>query len=320
MRILITGGAGFIGSHLADALIARGDLVTVLDNLSTGRRENIAHLVKDARLQFVEGNILDTALVERLAKDIDCVYHLAAAVGVELVVKKPLDALTTNIHGTEIVLDAAAKYQKKILLASTSEIYGKNTKRGLTEDDDRILGSPLKSRWGYSAAKGIDELMGYLYWKEKGLPVVLVRFFNTVGPRQTGAYGMVIPRFVSQAINGGPLTVYGDGKQQRSFLHVRDAVAAIIGLMDNPKAVGNVFNVGNEEEVSIEALAKKIIAMTGSRSSLTYVPYEQAYGDGFEDMQRRFPSTERLRSLTGWKPTADLNAILQSVIDANQRL
>lgn len=318
MRVLITGGAGFIGSHLADAIIAHGDQVTVLDDLSTGRRENIAHLATHSKFRFVEGSILNASLVETLVEECEQVYHLAAAVGVKLIVEKPLEALRTNIHGTEIVLDAAAKYQKKILLASTSEIYGKNTKRGLSEDDDRILGSPLKSRWGYSAAKGIDELLGYLYWKKKGLPVVLVRFFNTVGPRQTGAYGMVIPRFVSQALAGHVLTIYGDGKQQRSFLHVRDAVAAITGLMNNPKVVGDVFNVGNEEEVSIETLARKIIAMTGSRSSLVYIPYEEAYGDGFEDMRRRFPSTERLRSRTGWKPTVHLDAILQSVIDVNR--
>lgn len=315
MNVLITGGAGFIGSHLSDALIAAGHQVTALDNLSTGRLENIAHLLNHRQFQFVNGSILDAVLVDKLVERADMVYHMAAAVGVELVVKKPLESLVTNIKGSEIVLEMVHRYHKKILITSTSEIYGKNVNGPLKEDDDRILGSPLKSRWGYSTAKAVDELLGYIYFKEKGVPVVIIRLFNTVGPRQTGFYGMVVPRFVSQALKGEDITVFGTGKQLRCFLHVQDAVRAMMTLMGNEQALGRVFNIGNEDEISIEDLANKIIKMTGSSSKIVYIPYEKAYEEGFEDMQRRFPSTERLRQLIGWAPTKRLDDILQSVID-----
>jgi len=313
---LITGGAGFIGSHLADALITTGDRVTALDNLSTGRLENIKHLLGHERFQFVNGSILDVSLVDKLVERADSVYHLAAAVGVELVVRKPLESLITNIKGSEIVLDMVHRYHRKVLITSTSEIYGKNTSVPLREDDDRILGSPLKSRWGYSSAKAVDELLAYIYWKEKGVPAVIVRLFNTVGPRQTGAYGMVIPRFVKQALAGEDITVFGSGHQQRCFLGVKDAVSAMTLLMDKSAAEGKVFNVGSAEEITIEDLAKKIVEMTGSASRLVSIPYHEAYEEGFEDMQRRFPATDRLRELTGWKPTMQLHDILQSVIDS----
>ncbi len=314
MRVLVTGGSGFIGSHLVDTLIARGDHVTVLDNLSTGRLKNIAHLIKEPHFQFVNGSILDESLVDKLVERVDQVYHLAAAVGVELVVSKPLESLVTNIRGSEIVLNMVHRYHKKILITSTSEIYGKNTNGPLKEDDDRILGSPLKSRWGYSAAKGVDELLAYIYWKEKDVPTVIVRLFNTVGPRQTGVYGMVIPRFVKQALQGENITIFGDGKQQRCFVHVSDVVRALTTLMENEKAVGNVFNIGGNSELSIEDLAKKIILLTESPSKIIYIPYNKAYEEGFEDMQRRFPSTERLYQLIGWEPTLDLDDILKSVV------
>lgn len=316
MHVLITGGAGFIGSHLCDALIARGDRVTVLDNLSTGRLENINHLLQNPNFQFINGTILNEELIDKLVERVDEVYHLAAAVGVELVVKKPLESLITNIKGSEIVFEMAHRYHKKILITSTSEIYGKNVNIPLREDDDRILGSPLKSRWGYSTAKAIDELLGYVYFKEKGVPVVIVRLFNTVGPRQTGVYGMVVPRFVSQALKGEDITVFGTGKQLRCFMHVLDAVRAMMMLMAKEEALGRVFNIGNGEEIAIENLAKKVIDMTKSSAKIVYIPYEKAYEEGFEDMQRRFPSTERLHALTGWEPTMHLEDILRSVIDS----
>ncbi|OGL66104.1 nucleoside-diphosphate sugar epimerase, partial [Candidatus Uhrbacteria bacterium RIFCSPHIGHO2_01_FULL_47_11] len=269
--------------------------------------------------KFIEGSILDNELVNKLVQDADIIYHLAAALHVKLILEKPLSALETNIHGTENVLRAAKKRKVKTFIASTSEIYGKNTKQGLDEEDDRILGSPLKTRWGYASAKGIDELFAYLYFKEYGVPIVIARLFNTVGPRQTGQYGMVVPRFVSQALQGEDITVFGDGKQKRCFLHVQDALAAITMLMSNEQAVGKVFNIGNEEEISIEDLAKKIIMMTGSLSRIVYIPYEKAYPDGFEDMQRRFPSVDRLWKLTKWKPTMKIDQILESVI-ASARL
>lgn len=315
LKILITGGAGFIGSHLADRLLSEGHSVTVLDNTSTGRYENISHLISLPHFQFVNGDILNESLVDKLVERVDHVYHLAAAVGVELVVKNPLQSLITNIKGSEVVLEAVYRYHKKVLITSTSEIYGKNTNGPLKEDDDRILGSPLKSRWGYSSAKAIDELLAYTYWREKGVPVVLVRLFNTVGPRQTGNYGMVIPRFVSQALKGDDITIFGTGDQKRCFLHVSDALLAFTQLMNHEQAIGSVYNIGNDEEVSMTDLAKKIIEMTQSTSKLIYIPYDKAYEEGFEDMQRRFPSTERLYLLTGWKPTKNLEGILQSVIE-----
>lgn len=313
-RVLITGGAGFIGSHLADRLLQEGDHVTILDDLSTGRLENIAPQMTNKNFQFVRGSILQEGLVEKLVERTDHIYHLAAAVGVELVVKKPLESLLTNIRGSEIVLDMVHRYHKQILVTSTSEIYGKNVNGPLKEDDDRILGSPLKSRWGYSTAKAIDELLAYTYWREKKTPTVIVRLFNTVGPRQVGTYGMVVPRFVQQALRGDFLTVYGTGEQRRCFLHIPDAVTALVQLMNEDRAIGGVYNVGSSEEVTMTELAKKVIAMTGSSSKIVYIPYDTAYEDGFEDMHRRFPSTEKLHALTGWKPTSTLDDILSSVI------
>ncbi len=315
MHYLITGGAGFIGSHLADRLVAGGHKVTALDDLSTGRYENISHLKGDSNFQLTIGSILNEYLVDKLAERCDAIFHLAAAVGVELIVKHPLESLTTNIRGSEIVLEMAYRYHKKLLITSTSEIYGKNANGPLKEDEDRILGSPLKSRWSYSTSKAVDEMLAYVYWKEKGLPTVIVRLFNTVGPRQTEAYGMVLPRFASQALEGRDLTVYGSGKQSRCFLHVRDAVDALIKLMDNPNACGEVFNVGSQEEITIEALAKKVVEITRSRSKIIYIPYEKAYEEGFEDMERRVPDISKVRNLIGFNPSIDLNAIIKDVIN-----
>ena len=315
MKVLITGGAGFIGSHLSDELIAGGNEVTVLDNLSTGRFENIAHLEGNKSFQFVEGTILNEMLVDKLVERCDVVYHLAAAVGVDLVVKKPLESLVTNIKGSEIVLDMVHRYHKKILITSTSEIYGKNTNGPLKEDDDRILGSPLKVRWGYSTAKAVDEMLAYIYWKEKKVPTIIVRLFNTVGPRQTGAYGMVIPRFVNQALKNEDITVYGTGKQSRCFLHVKDVINTLVKLMNSKDAVGQVFNIGSQEEITIENLAKKVIEITKSKSKLVYISYEKAYEEGFEDMQRRVPDTTKVKNLTGFKPTMDLEGTIKSVVE-----
>lgn len=314
MRALITGGAGFIGSHLSDCLLKQKYEVVALDNLSTGRIENIAHLEANPNFRLVIGSILDARLVDKLVSECDLVYHLAAVVGVELIVKDPLDSLTTNIKGSEIVLEMACRYHKKILITSTSEIYGKNTNGPLKEEDDRILGSPLKSRWSYSTAKAVDEMLAYTYWKEKGVPSIIVRLFNTVGPRQTGAYGMVIPRFVNQALKNDPLTIFGTGKQKRCFLHVKDAVDAITKLMQEKLAIGNVFNIGSQEEISIEDLAAKIIEITGSGSKTQYIPYDKAYEEGFEDMQRRVPDTSKIGGLIGFKPTVGLAGIIKDVV------
>lgn len=315
MKALITGGAGFIGSHLADELIASGNEVIALDNLSTGRFENIAHLEKNKDFHFVEDTVLNEALVDKLVEKSDVVYHLAAAVGVDLIVKKPLESLVTNIKGSEVVLETVHRYHKKVLITSTSEIYGKNANGPLKEEDDRILGSPLKTRWSYSTAKAVDEMLAYIYWRQKKVPTVIVRLFNTVGPRQTGAYGMVIPRFVKQALKAEDITVYGSGKQSRCFLHVKDAVGALVKLMDNGRAIGKVFNVGSQEEISIEDLARKVIDITKSKSKIVYIPYDKAYEEGFEDMQRRVPDTSKARQSIDFKPTIDLDGIINSVID-----
>lgn len=314
MQALILGGAGFIGSHLTDALLERGDDVTVLDDLSTGKYEHVARWDGHPRFHLVIGSILNERLVDKLVERCDAVFHLAAAVGVELIIKKPLESLITNIRGSEIVLEMAARYRKKVLITSTSEIYGKNSQGPLKEEDDRILGSPLKSRWSYSTSKAVDEILAYIYWKEKGLPTIIVRLFNTVGPRQTGAYGMVIPRFVGAALEGKPLLVYGSGKQSRCFLHVHDAVGALSGLMDHPGAVGQAFNLGSHEEITIEALAHQVVAQAGSRSAVQYLPYDQAYEEGFEDMPRRVPDTTKLARLIGFRPTKSLEQIIQDVI------
>ena len=314
MRALITGGAGFIGSHLADQLLGRGDEVIILDDLSTGRLENIAHLEDCVAAEFVLGSVLNTDLVDHVVSRVDAIYHLAAAVGVELIVEKPLESLLTNIRGTETVLEKAHKYSKRILIASTSEIYGKNTSDALSEDDDRILGSPLKSRWSYSEAKAIDEIFAYTYWREKGLEAVIVRLFNTVGPRQTGSYGMVLPRFVHQALRNEPLTVFGDGVQTRCFCSVSDVVNGIIALSEHPEAFGRVFNLGSTEEVSMRDLAERVIAITESSSQLVFVPYDVAYEAGFEDMQRRVPSIARAHDLVGFVSSVGLDDIIKSVV------
>ena len=315
MTTLITGGAGFIGSHLSDALLERGERVIAVDNLSTGRHSNIEHLLNRADFEFVLGSILNTDLMDDLIARSDAVYHLAAAVGVNLIVEKPLESLATNIRGSEIVFEKAHKYGTKVLVTSTSEIYGKNTSDRLGEEDDRILGSPLKSRWSYSEAKAIDEILAYTYWKEKGLPTVIVRLFNTVGPRQTGHYGMVIPRFVNQAIRGEPLTVYGDGTQTRCFCFVGDVIQGMIALMEHPEAYGKVFNLGGTEEISIADLAQRVNDAAGSSSKIRYVSYEDAYEEGFEDMQRRVPDIQRARNLVGFEPSVSLGQVIELVIE-----
>jgi UDP-glucose 4-epimerase len=319
MKALITGGAGFIGSHLADRLLADGHQVVVLDDLSTGRYENIEHLLGRPDFEFVLGSILNADLLDDCVARCDTVFHLAAAVGVQLIVEKPLESLATNIRGSELVFEKAHKYNTRILTTSTSEIYGKNTSDRLAEDDDRILGSPLKSRWSYSEAKAIDEILAYTYWRQKGLRSVIVRLFNTVGPRQTGHYGMVIPRFVNQALRGEPLTVYGDGTQQRCFCFVGDIVDALVKLIDNEDAYGQVFNLGGNEEVSIRTLAERVIARTGSASQIRVIPYDEAYEAGFEDMERRVPNTDRAAAAVSFKQTLDLDGIIDSVVEDQRR-
>ena len=319
MNVLITGGAGFIGSYLAEELLAQGHDVTILDNLATGRLENITHLESNPHFHMVIGDILNEFLVDKLVERCDWVFHLAAAVGVDLIVKEPLRSLTTNIKGSEIVLENVYRYHKKVLITSTSEIYGKNASGPLKEDDDRILGSPLKSRWSYSTSKAVDEILAFVYWKQKKVPTTIVRLFNTVGPRQTGYYGMVIPRFVEQALRGQDITVYGTGEQRRCFVYVKDVVRGMIALMQHPGALGEVFNLGNQEEISIRDLAKKIIQLTGSFSKIIFVPYDQAYEEGFEDMERRMPDTTKANRLVGFKPTAVLDEILTMVIAEFQK-
>ena len=314
MRFLITGGAGFIGSYLTDELLQAGHQVIILDDLSTGRMENISLLADKPGFEFVEGTILNEYLVDKLVEKIDIIFHLAAAVGVELIVKNPLQSLTTNIKGSEIVLEMAHRYRKKLLITSTSEVYGKNINGPLKEEDDRILGSPLKTRWSYSTAKAVDEMLAYVYWKEKGVPSVIVRLFNTVGPRQIGAYGMVIPRFIEQALNNKPITIFGTGKQSRCFIHVKDVVRTLIQLVNEPLAVGQVFNVGSQEEVTIEQLAQTILKITESKSQITYIPYEKAYEEGFEDMQRRVPDTTKVKNLIGFKTTYTLPQIIEDIV------
>ena len=318
MNVLITGGAGFIGSHLSEYLIGSGHSVTVLDDLSTGKYENVAPLDGHAKFQFVQGTILNEALVDKFMERCDAVFHLAAAVGVELIIKRPLESMMTNIRGSEIVLEMAHRYRRKVLVASTSEIYGKNAHGPFKEEDDRVLGSPLKTRWSYSTSKAVDEVLAHVYWKERGVPTIIVRLFNTVGPRQSGAYGMVLPRFISRALAGEPLQVHGTGKQTRCFLHVKDVVHALAQLIEHPGAVGQVFNLGSQEEVTIEELARRIIRLTGSRSSIEYIPYEEAYEEGYEDMPRRIPDISKLRGLISFAPTYSLNQIIQHVVDSLQ--
>ena len=312
-RYCVTGGAGFIGSHLVDSLVAQGHSVIVLDDLSTGRHDNLRQHAGSIQVEFVLGSILNEALVDDVVRRSDVVLHLAAAVGVNLIVERPLESLATNIKGSEIVLEKCHKYGRKVLVTSTSEIYGKNTSDALSEEDDRILGSPLKTRWSYSEAKAIEEVLAHAYWREKGLPTVIVRLFNTVGPRQVGHYGMVVPRLVDQALRGVPMTVFGTGDQTRCFCHVHDATSAILGLVASTEAEGRVFNVGSRSEISIRGLAERIRERTNSSSEIVTIPYDEAYETGFEDMQRRRPDTSRVESLLGWSPQRSLDDIIADV-------
>lgn len=313
MRVLVTGGAGFIGSHLTDRLIADGHSVTVLDTLETGRISNLDSAQATGKLTFIEGSVLDASIVEKLVGAADFTYHLAAAVGVFNILERPLHSLMTNVRGTENVLDAAHTFSKPVLVASSSEVYGKNISDSLQEDDSRILGSPLMLRWSYSQAKALDETLAFAYWQEKGLQARIVRFFNTVGPRQLGAYGMVVPRFVQAALANEDITIYGDGKQTRCFGHVADVVEALIKVTGTEKTIGTVVNIGNSGEISINDLAAKVIAITGSTSKIVYQSYEDAYAPGFEDMERRVPNIDRIKALTGWVPTRNLETIIRDV-------
>jgi UDP-glucose 4-epimerase len=319
MRHLITGGAGFIGSHLSDELLARGDEVHVLDDLSTGSIENIRHLKGRSGFEYTIESLNNTAIVAELVDDADVVYHLAAAVGVQLIVESPVRTIETNVHCTEIVLAQASKKKKPVFVASTSEVYGKSRDLPYREDGDLMLGPTVRGRWSYACSKALDEFLAIAHWKERKLPTVVGRLFNTVGPRQTGRYGMVIPNFVRQAVADEPLTVFGDGTQSRCFCHVSDVVRAMADLMRRDDAYGEVFNIGADEEISILDLAREVQRMTESKSEITIVPYEEAYEPGFEDMQRRVPDTSKIRSLLGWHPTKSLAEILSDVIDEHRR-
>ncbi|HEX6252379.1 MAG TPA: GDP-mannose 4,6-dehydratase [Gemmatimonadaceae bacterium] len=318
MHYLITGGAGFIGSHLADALLAQGDRVTIIDDLSTGSMANIRHLRENARFKYVIDTMLNPPLLAELVDDADAIFHLAAAVGVKLIVESPVRTIETNVRATELILSVASKKKKKVLITSTSEVYGKNAVVPFTEESDLVMGATTRGRWSYACSKAIDEFYAIAYWRERHLPTVVVRLFNTVGPRQTGRYGMVIPRFVSQALSNEPITVYGDGTNSRCFTHVSDAVRALIGLMETDVAVGQVFNVGNTEEIRILDLAERVKAMTGSRSEIVFIPYAVAYEENFEDMPRRVPCLEKIGRTIGWAPTIALTEILESVIEHQQ--
>jgi UDP-glucose 4-epimerase len=316
VRALITGGAGFVGSHLSEALLERGDEVYVLDDLSTGSIENIEHLKRDRRFHYTVDSVMNEPGTAELIDRVDVVFHLAAAVGVRLIVESPVNTIETNVHGTEMVLKLANKKKKKVLIASTSEVYGKSNVVPFREDADLVMGPTAKGRWSYACSKAIDEFLALAYHKEKRLPVVVFRLFNTVGPRQTGRYGMVIPNFVKQALLGHPLTVFGDGAQSRCFTFVSDVVGVLLKLADHPGAVGEVFNIGNDrEEVTILELARRVKARTGSKSEIVMVPYDQAYEEGFEDMQRRVPDVSKVRALTGYEPKVHLDEILDRVID-----
>jgi UDP-glucose 4-epimerase len=315
MKILITGGAGFIGSHLAEAHLKRGDEVTIIDDLSTGSIENILHLKPDPRFHYHLDTVTNLRLMAELVDLSDTIYHLAAAVGVKLIVESPVRTIETNIRGTEIVLSLAAKKGKRVVITSTSEVYGKRDRIPFREDDDLVMGPTTKGRWSYACSKAIDEFMAIAYWKEKKVPTIIVRLFNTVGPRQTGRYGMVIPNFVQQALRGEPITVYGDGAQSRCFTHVHDVIGALVGLAGHPHAAGQVFNVGSANEVSILQLAELIREMTQSASPIVFLPYDEAYEEGFEDMRRRVPDITKIHDLIGYSPTYPLREILESVID-----
>ena len=313
MRYLITGGAGFIGSHLTEKLISRNDSVVILDNMSTGSSGNIETF--QGKVNVKVGSILDRKVVDKLVKESDFVIHLAAALGVVNIVKKPLESLKINLQGTEVILESAYKYSKDILIASTSEIYGKNDKVPLNEEDDRVIGHPLKSRWSYSEAKAVDESLAYFYYLENQLPTRIVRFFNTVGPRQIGDYGMVVPRFVSAALRNEPIEVYGSGDQIRCFCHVSDVVRALLLVIDSEWTIGEVFNIGNNEQISIMDLAKKVIEITGSKSEIRKIPYSEAYPKGFEDMQRRVPDISKIKNSLGWSPEIGLDQIIRDIAD-----
>ena len=316
MRVLITGGSGFVGSHLAEALLQRGDEVFVLDNLSTGSIDNITHLKSNPRFHYTIDSVTNEPLLAEMIDTCDTVVHLAAAVGVKLIVESPVHTIETNVHGTEVVLKHANKKKKLVLIASTSEVYGKSTEVPFNENADLVLGPTEKHRWAYACSKLIDEFLALAYWKERKLPVIIVRLFNTVGPRQTGQYGMVIPNFVRQALAGQPITVFGDGNQSRSFTYVGDVVRAMITLINEPAAVGQVFNIGNGTEISINALAEKVKEMTGSQSEIVRIPYEKAYEAGFEDMPRRVPNIAKIQKLIGYAPTVELDEILTKVIES----
>ena len=314
MRFLITGGAGFIGSHLAEALLARGDEVMVLDDLSTGSMENIRHLKASPKFSYWIESVMNHALLAELVDESDLVMHLAAAVGVRLIVESPVRTIETNVKGTELVLQAAQKKKKPVFIASTSEVYGKSTAIPFHEDADLVLGPTIRGRWSYAASKALDEFLALAYWREKKLPVIVGRFFNTVGPRQTGRYGMVLPNFVRQAMKGSPITVFGTGKQSRCFCYVGDVVTALLKLVEKSQAVGQVFNIGSTEEISIEGLALLVKQKLRSDSQICYIPYDQAYEDGFEDMIRRIPSIEKISKCIGWKSVTPLDATIDSII------
>lgn len=315
MRVLITGGAGFIGSHLTDALLSRGDTVMILDDLSTGSFENIRHLKSAPALNYWIDSVMNKALLAELVDESDIVVHLAAAVGVRLIVESPVHTIETNIKGTELVLEAARKKKKTVFIASTSEVYGKSVHLPFHEDDDLVLGATNKGRWSYAASKALDEFLALAYWKENKLPVVVGRFFNTIGPRQTGQYGMVVPNFVRQALDGEPITVFGTGKQSRCFCYVGDTVLAILKLLEAPESVGQVFNIGSSEEISMEHLASLIKAKLNSTSPIHYIPYDQAYEAGFEDMPRRVPSTAKIERCVGWQPSTSLDTTIDLIAE-----
>jgi UDP-glucose 4-epimerase len=320
MRILVTGGAGFIGSHLCEALIDKGNTVTALDDLSTGRIENLSNSFKSSEFNFVEGSILDTGLLNSLIDGSDYIFHLAAAVGVFNIVNNPLKSLLTNIQGTENILRLAEKSMKPVFITSSSEVYGKNISDSLGESDDRILGSPLTLRWSYSEAKAIDESLAYAYFVEKQLETRIVRFFNTVGPRQLGSYGMVVPRFVKAALDDEPITVYGDGTQTRCFAHVYDVIDAVIKIAFASNTIGKLINIGNDFEISINGLAEKVISELGSNSKIVYIPYAKAYGDGFEDMERRVPNIELIKQLVEWEPQRNLSTMIADIAAEMQKV